>query len=403
MRVSTSQLQQRAVDLMIKQQAQLSRTQQQVATGKRIVDPADDPAGATRAMGLEREIAAANQYQSNANLAYDRLAMEEDVLGNVSNLLQRVAERALQGNNDSLGADDRKLIAVELREQLGELVDLANSRSATGEYLFGGFSETTQPFTRNADGVVTYQGDQGQRRMHIGPGVDVAVNDSGAEVFQLVRSGNGVFDTQADSGNAGTAVVGATSADASFVPDDYTLTFIQATADDPVTYEVVRAGDASFSVTGTYENGGTIDFNGAKLVITGEPSGGDNFTVSPSGHQDIFSTVRQLAEAFESGADDAASLAEMHNTVNRSMEALDLASENILTTRAQVGSRLNLGESQQDYNDAFLLVAQETLASVQDLDYAEAISRLQQQITGLQAAQQTYTRIQGLSLFDYLG
>lgn len=400
MRVSTSQLQRRAVDLMINQQAQLSRTQQQVATGKRIVDPADDPAGATRAMGLEREIAATNQYQSNANLAYDRLAMEDDVLGNVSTLLQRISERALQGNNDSLGADDRKLIAVELREQLGELVDLANSRAATGEYLFAGYSEKTQPFTSSADGKVTYHGDQGQRQMHIGPGVNVAVSDSGAEVFQLVRSGNGAFETQANDGNAGTAVVGATSADASFVPDDYTLTF---TAGDPTTYEVVRAGDAGFSVTGTYESGNTIEFNGAKLVITGEPADGDSFEISTSGHQDIFSTVLQLAEAFESGADDAASLAQLHNTVNRSLEALDLASENILTTRAQVGSRLNLGESQQGYNDAYLLVAQESLSNVQDLDYAEAIFRLQQQLTGLQAAQQTYTKIQGLSLFNYLG
>ena len=74
----------------------------------------------------------------------------------------------------------------------------------------------------------------------------------------------------------------------------------------------------------------------------------------------------------------------------------------MLLQRARVGSRLNLVESQTEANDAFQLTATETLSNVQDLDYAEAATRLQAQAVGLEAAQQSYIKIQDLSLFKYL-
>jgi len=401
MRIATSQFQQRAVAIMLQQQARLSHTQQQAATGKRILSAADDPSAATRAMGLEREIAAAQQHQRNADYGYDNLAMEEDVLASVGNLLQRASESAVQGNNDTLNAEDRNLIAIELREQLGELLGLANTRTSSGEYLFTGFQGNTLPFTRDGSGEVSYNGDQGQRFLHIGPGVEVAVGDSGADVFQLIRSGNGVFRVQDDSANRGTGTIAAAAEVGDFIPDDYTLTFAQAAAGDPVTYEVLDSANNPVA-SGTYVSGSAIAFNGAELMVTGTPEDGDRFTTSASGHQDVFSTIRQLTEAFENAGDDAVSRAKLHNAVYRGLDELHLAAENIVEKRAGVGSRLNLAESQKDYNDAFLLTAQETLSNVQDLDYAEAVSRLQQQITGLQAAQQTYLQLQDLSLFDYL-
>lgn len=70
--------------------------------------------------------------------------------------------------------------------------------------------------------------------------------------------------------------------------------------------------------------------------------------------------------------------------------------------RATVGARLNAVDAQKDVNDGFKLQVQETLSKLQDLDYAEAVSRLNLQLTGLQAAQQSFLKIQGLSLFNFL-
>ena len=93
--------------------------------------------------------------------------------------------------------------------------------------------------------------------------------------------------------------------------------------------------------------------------------------------------------------------AAQNNGINIGLQNLDQAIGNILDIRTQVGSRLSAIESQIDNNGGFALSYQETLASIEDLDYAEAISRLSMETTTLEAAQQSFIRTQSLSLFNY--
>ena len=81
---------------------------------------------------------------------------------------------------------------------------------------------------------------------------------------------------------------------------------------------------------------------------------------------------------------------------------LDSALDTVLDTRASIGARMNMIDDQRNSNDSFNLVLKENLSSLQDLDYAEAVSRFEQQILALQASQQSFVKIQGLSLFNYL-
>jgi flagellar hook-associated protein 3 FlgL len=402
LRISTSQMQQRAVDKMLQLQTQLSHTQQQVATGKQILTPADNPSGAAQALGLDREIAVTNQYQANADLATNRQTREEGVLSSVTDILQRVSALAVQGNNDTNNASDRRAIATELQQRLDELLGLANTRDANGEYLFAGFQGSQQPFTHAGGGNFSYNGDQGQRFMTIGPGVQVAMTDSGADIFQRIRAGNGVFTAQPESGNTGTGVITVGSASGTFVPDTYTLTFSQPTATDPVTYQVLDGGGSPVpGASGTYASGADITFNGAQVAVSGSPADGDTFAIAPSAHQDVFTTVYNLAQTFANAGDTPDARAQLHNGINQGLAEIQGALENVSQARTRIGSRMNTIDSQKDGNDAYLVSAQSTLSSVQDLDYASAVSRLQLQLTGLQAAQQAYLKIQGLTLFNY--
>jgi flagellar hook-associated protein 3 FlgL len=400
LRISTSQMQQRAVDKMLQLQTQLSHTQQQVATGKQILTPADNPSGAAQALGLDREIAVTNQYQTNADLATNRQTREEDVLSSVTDILQRVSELAVQGNNDTNNTDDRQAIATEMQQRLDELLGLANTRDANGEYLFAGFQGSEQPFTHDGGSNFSYNGDQGQRFMTVGPGVQVAMTDSGADIFQRIRAGNGVFTTQPGAGNTGTGVITAGSVAGTFTADAYTLTFTQAAPGDPITYEVVGANSGSVA-TGTYASGADITFNGAQVAVSGSPADGDTFAIAPSAHQDVFTTVYSLAQTFANAGDDPDARAQLHNSINQGLAEIQGALDNVSQARTRIGSRMNTIDSQKDGNDAYLVSAQSTLSSVQDLDYASAVSRLQLQLTGLQAAQQAYLKIQGLTLFNY--
>ena len=112
--------------------------------------------------------------------------------------------------------------------------------------------------------------------------------------------------------------------------------------------------------------------------------------------------VEQIAASLEQGTSDAASLAQLNNSINAGLQKIDQAIGNVLDVRVQVGSRLAVIENQVDSNGAFELTFRETLADIEDLDYAEALSRLSLEVTTLEAAQQSFVRTQSLSLFNYL-
>jgi flagellar hook-associated protein 3 FlgL len=402
MRISTQQMHQRSVELMQEQQVRLARTQGQLASGKRFEVASEDPAAAVRAMRLTREIAATERYQANAEAVRSRQVAQEGALDSVTELLHAVRELLVQGNNDTLGAADRRALAEVLGQRLDELLALANTRDGTGEYLFAGFQSTTRPFSRDAQGAVLYHGDQGQRSLEIGPGVAVPMTDSGEAVFQRVPSGNGTFVTAADPANTGSGAISAGQTTGPFTPGSYSLVFSQAAPDGPILY-AVQDGGGNLVASGDHVSGAAIRFAGAEVTVTGTPADGDRFSIEPSGNRDIFSILQGAAQALGGAADDPAARARLHTALDRGLVELDGAMEQVLLQRARVGGRLNLIEAQSGANEAFQVAAAEALSNAQDLDYAEAAARLQLQLVGLEAAQRSFLAIQGLSLFRLLG
>ena len=403
MRISTAQLFNSSLTALQDNQSALSKTQLQLSAGRKILTPADDPAGSAEILDLGQALAAQEQFTRNANTARGRLELEESTVGSVGDLLQRVRELAVQGNNDTQTPETRRYIAIELREIRNQLIELANQRDANGDYLFAGYRGTTQPFTANASGQVTYVGDQNNRYLQIGPRQQVADGDSGSDVFVAIRNGNGTFVTQSNPANTGSGIIAPGTVNGSFVPDTYTIAFTQVLPTDPITYSVTGAVSGVVVAAGTpYQDGATLSFNGASVTVTGSPANGDSFTVSPSANQDIFATVQNLVNALESSQTSAAGTAQFHNAVNRALIDLDQGLQNVSAIRARAGGRLNLIDNQKDANDNFTLQIQQALSEVQDLDYAEAASRLQRQLLSLQAAQQTFVQVQGLSLFNFL-
>jgi flagellar hook-associated protein 3 FlgL len=402
MRISTQQMRQGALDLMLAQQARLAKTQQQMASGKRLETASDDPVAAVKAMSLTREIAATEQYQGNAEAVRARQSAQEDALAGATELLHSVRELMVQANNDTLNATDRQSLSLSLNQKVDELLGLANTSDGGGDYLFSGSQSGTQPFSRDGQGQVTYHGDQGQRMLGIGPSVTAAMTDSGAEVFQRIRAGNGTFVTTADAANTGSGSISVGQTTGAWEAGRYSLAFAQAAADQPVTYEVRDLGTDTPVASGTYVSGASIRFNGAEVTVTGAPAAEDKFSVEPAGYRDMFAVIQGAAQALGGAAADPAARAQIHTALNRSLAELDGALDHVLLQRARVGSRLNLVESQTSANDAFKETATETLSNVQDLDYAEATTRLQTQKLVLEAAQQSYVSIQGLSLFKFL-
>lgn len=400
MRVSTLNFYNRGVIAMQEQQAQLQKTELQIASGLRISKPSDDPSAAVKVLDLKANLDTLDQYSRNSSIAQASLGFEESVVANVNNTLQRIRELAVQGNNSTLEDRDKQSIAQEMYQRLDELVSLANTRDAQGEYIFGGYKVDSPPFV-DINGSVSYRGDGGQRMLQVGDGSQVATRDSGLEVFQRVRNGDGNISVQAAPGNTGSAVVGAFGLVATFQPDDYTVTFGQVSAGAPITYSVTDSS-ANVVATGTYEEGSSISFAGAQFELTGKPAAGDEITLSPSSYTDIFSTVKSIADALNTPAPNAKGRAQFHNSMGQGLANLDQALDKVTAIRAGIGARMNNLETLEEINQDFKLQMETVLSDTQDLDYAEAISQFNLQMTALQAAQQAFVKTSGLSLFQFL-
>ncbi|MFK5985705.1 MAG: flagellar hook-associated protein FlgL [Pseudomonadota bacterium] len=323
MRISTSTAYDRGTAAILRENVDLNKTLLQIATGKRILTPADDPADSARILGLNQQNERTTKFQDNIRAAETNLEIEETTLQSVVDLLQRVRELAVQGSNDTYDADQRKSISFEIKQLDDSLFGYANTVNGQGEYLFAGYKIDTIPFTRGVNDDVRYDGDHGQKNVQIGASRQIATGDNGYDVF---------MDASGVVGNDGTTKV----------------SLFKVVSD---LEETLRTNDGPAS--------------GPTLPLGTSP------------------------ESF-------------HAAMQRNLDNIDIALGKILDIQATIGARQNATQSQSDVNADMLVQIQTTMSETQDLDYATAISRMELQQLGLTAAQQSFTKIQGLSLFNFI-
>ncbi|WP_242522986.1 flagellar hook-associated protein FlgL [Thiocystis minor] len=593
MRISTPQIFQSGLSAMQSAQARLNHTSLQMATGRRILTPSDDPSGAAQSVQLDAAIKATEQFQRNGDYAQPRLEQEEAQIDAAQNALQRVRELVVTGNNDTYNQENRKILASEIRQLRDHILDLANTKDANGEYLFAGTESLKQPFVAAANGVVSYVGADGSgavREVAITSTRCIGVCDTGKSVFMAIpeKSGKVVdavlgltntgdlvvqgskisdpdgFSMAGQSTDPGVAFVQATSStqpgqyvvnvtqaatqgvldgvvipltigaapnnaiqiDVDGVTNNITLTPNTYTDGDALAVEIAtqlgagvsvaydsvngfsftsdsygsssnvaitagstivgldtsssvtaagldivgtingqattgsgqlltatsgnasglqlriadsttgNRGTVSFShetgaaltvqftdasnyavfnrdgtralddsgnaITGVYQEGTAIEFAGRSLTLAGTPNAGDTVTSRPAPYVSVFDTLDAIATALETPSTDEASREALSEASSTALLNLDSSLDRMSDVRASVGMRLQTLDTQAGLNDQRVLDLKTTLSDVRDLDYAEAISRYKLQEVVLQAAQQTYTQVSKLSLFDFL-
>jgi flagellar hook-associated protein 3 FlgL len=399
MRISNDTLRSAFLAALDDARQRVLETQQKVSTGLRVNAPSDDPVAAARIAHLDSSLARLEQYEANSIFARNQLGLEEETLNDLIGSLQRIRELVLQANNSTASNADRQIIAAEIRQHRDAVLTLANTTDVDGRHLFGGYREAAAPFTTNASGNVVYGGDQGQRTLQISDSRFVAVNDSGTDVFERISEGNGTFvlDVSATNTGAGMLGLGTVANPAAWVADTYTIRFLT-----PTTYEVRNSANALI-VAGTFgPPTQTLAFVGAEVRIDGDPAAGDTFTVRPSTQRNLFSTLDRLIAAVDSPVGDAADRAQVHSTIGQRLADLDNALAHMINVRGDIGARVRALDQQEALNADFAVHLSSTLSAVRDLDYAEALSRLSQELFGLDAAQQAFARAQNLSLFRFL-
>jgi flagellar hook-associated protein 3 FlgL len=378
----------------------INATQNQITAGKSFTTASQNPTAAGSVNNYTQALAQSQQYGTNASSAQTNLNTEDNALSQVQNQLNTLRDLALEANNGTLSSSDRTAIATQAVQIQNSLLALANTTNGNGEYIFGGYLAQSQPFSLTAAGA-TYNGDQGQRQVQIAAGQTVADGDNGDTVFNQIKTGNGTFQVTAAAANTGSGLIGATSvtSPAAYVAGNYNITFTDATH-----YTVTDSAAPPNTVSnGTYTDGSTITFNGQQITLTGTPAANDSFAVSSSTNQSIFATVQNLVTALQSQASSSpGAVTAVNNSIGNAINNLDQSLTNISNVRASVGGRLNSITTQQSVAGSQQVQLQTSISQLQSLDFATAITTLDQQNTTLSAALQAFQLTQGLTLFKFL-
>lgn len=416
MRISSIQTFTTSVNRIVDLTGQVGKTQSQISAGTRILQPSDDPVNASKILDLQRELDSRDQYIKDINLLENRAKLEEATLKTVNDTLIRVRELTTQAGNGALIQSDKEAIAAELKQRLDELKNLMNTKDTSGEYLFAGYKGSTEPFVDTGNRNFLFKGDEGQRYIQISNTVSIPASDSGKEIFVDIESAQNTFTTLASDSN--TAVPPATVSVGVVVdqeaydefypediiiefqnPDERTLVGLPAQAN----FNVISRSDGRVLMENQpFISGKPIEINGVQVQIEGNPNTGDTFLIESSENQGLLTSVSRLIYGLETlGTTDEDKKA-YNQLIEDSINNLKSAENSILETRAEIGARLNTMDSTRKLHEDLKLVSTELLSDIRDLDFAQASSQLSFESFVLQAAQQSYVKIAGLSLFNNL-
>lgn len=398
------------LDGILNTQQKMNRAQDQLTKQTRILTPADDPAASAKVLGLDQNLEQVEQFQNNSVLLKNNLALEETVLSNMRTSIDRARVLAIASGNGAYTDNDKQAVAQELKNIQVELLDLMNTRNAEGGYIFSGFQDKKQTYALNeATGVYEFQGDDGQKSLQISPTIALPGNDSGKSVFENI-------DARLKTTPATIVAGGATAAEV-FVTDQsqfdafYKQTYDSLTPANndfnvvltaPSSYEIQQNGSPlTPPVTGTFTPDAPIQFNGLTIKISGAAAvpGQVDFSLQPPEKKNILTTIGEFITALE---DPSLSTSEFGEAISDTLTQVTSASSKIDSTLSTIGGRVNVLDSVFGTNEDLTINNKSYRADLAEVDYAAALTEITKQEIALEAISATFTKVSGVSLFDYI-
>lgn len=159
-------------------QGRMGQLQNQLSSGYRISRPSDDPVGIENALRIKSSISHVEQWKANASEGLAYMNTTDTTLGDMTSMLQRAKELAIQGANGSMSPDDRNKIALEIDQIKEQMVLLANTRVGS-KYIFGG-TANEEPFPK---GATQWQGSNDIVKFQVGSSLSLEISVNGRKLF----------------------------------------------------------------------------------------------------------------------------------------------------------------------------------------------------------------------------
>ncbi len=168
--------------------AALERTTDELSSGKTILEPSDNPYGASRVIDLQSQLEGLSSYESNSQDGISWENTASSAMSNMNEIAQRVRELVVQAANGTNNQTDLNTIALEV-EQLTESVKQDANTQYAGQYIFAGTATTTAPYEQGANDE--YKGNAETVSRAVGPGASVTVSTN---ISTLLGNGEATKD-----------------------------------------------------------------------------------------------------------------------------------------------------------------------------------------------------------------
>lgn len=381
-------------DLM-KQQVKLQKNHDQLASGKRVLTAGDDPISSIHIQNFKQNNAQIEKYLESINLAKNRQNRAELSISQSETLIDSTKIGVMKMLNGSLSSEDRQAYKHEIQAAFNDFMGLVNAKDESGNFLFSGTQSSKQPFFRDGSGNVSYVGDSFHRSAKVSASVLVQTSDPGDKLFMNVPNPFGDYQPEYALENKSSLLLSQATNTNDADNAAYEVSFA---VDDngQTTYSLKQ--DNTEVATGVYDPESGIEWGTLKLTFEGEMVDGDSMSFERQDSFSIFDVFQKtMALADEKGSDPSAT-AELHQAVREFSQAFNHMNQ----VRSEIGTRLNTLDRQEEMHLDYQVVLNNSLGTMEDLDYASAIIDMNENMVALEASQKAFTKTKELSLFNYI-
>jgi flagellar hook-associated protein 3 FlgL len=427
MRVSSKLFNEQQVRAFQNLRADMQGIQEKISSGNKINRASDDPMGAVNLSAAKEQQMLIDQFTKNSDVAFMRLDLSDKTLSEFTSVLTRMTELGATAGNGIYDGFGHRAILQEMNQLFEVAVGLANTTDSLGRPLFSGRSSVDVPFSKNVDGSVEYHGDRGKHSVQISESLNVATGVDGGSAFMRIETENGrrsVFDILQSAMNSietaaqinGQANGGNKSRLEFTLPskmEEWSFTLSGNKGSAEITAQIARdnLGDLVTEInkfTTQTSVAAEIDEETGDMILTDVTEGEIIIQdISISG-QDAASDKLTSYVAFTKLDGNMAPISPTVKLTDRdqliayNVSSMRAAMDSISIHRSSIASQLGKNEVQRNVLETRKLAVDRDVSALNDTDLAEMITKLQGQMTNLEAAQAAFSKISQQSLFDYL-
>jgi flagellar hook-associated protein 3 FlgL len=411
MRISTAAAFEKSVASLQEQRRKVNDSQEHLDGQKRVLRASDDPVAAARAERARAQLASSEAQKRSIEASRNAMTQTESALGDAGNLLSEAMAALVSAGNGVFSDSERATVAQQLQSLRDQLFSLANREDGAGNYVFGGQGSSAPPFTDTATGV-SYNGTTGEQATAGAEALPLTVD--GAPAWLKVNDGNGFFKTTNTNSTKAYSDGGRVTDPATFFANTsppavssssalkYEVKFSD-TGGGAMAYTVYKDGTAMGAAQSWSSGSGAkaVQFDGMSFSIGGAPADGDSFEVRLSQpKQSVFDTLDQAIKDLKTPGRTSAQITQ---TLQNAQAGLSRSADALSALRSRVGEALVHADTAEERNDKAKIQAETIRSNAEDLDLLSAYPEFQQQNTNYEAALKTYSMVQKLSIFNYIG